>query len=135
MTAVITKEVELARRLSALKRELEVCLDYTTMAAFRSVDKFNSGVITTVNLGAFMRDHGHFASETELLAIVRRLDTDGDASINYGEWTEFLRTPAPVPLPAPLPPVTLPPAPRPLPSYYPYSRYWDDWSYSRYLDS
>merc|ERR1719326_99986 len=129
MTAVITKEVELARRLSALKRELEVCLDYTTMAAFRSVDKFNSGVITTVNLGAFMRDHGHFASETELLAIVRRLDTDGDASINYGEWTEFLRTPAPVP------PVTLPPAPRPLPSYYPYSRYWDDWSYSRYLDS
>lgn len=137
MTAVITKEVELARRLSVLKRDLEVSLDYSTMAAFRSVDKFNSGVITTVNLGAFMRDHGHFASETELLAIVRRLDTDGDASINYSEWTEFLRTPpVPVPLPAPLPP-----APRTLPPYYysryydwPYSRYYDDWRYSSYLD-
>jgi len=138
MTAVITKEVELARRLGALKRDLELGLDYSTMASFRSVDKFNSGVITTVNLGAFMREHGHFASETELLAIVRRLDTDGDASITYGEWTEFLRTPAPSPSPLP-PPVP----PRPLPSYYysryydwrydlPYSRYWDDWRYDTY---
>lgn len=144
MTAVMVKEVELARRLHVLKRELEICLDYSTMASFRSVDKFNSGVITTVNLGAFMRDHGHFASETELLAIVRRLDTDGDACINYSEWTEFLRTPAPLPGPLP-PPVALPPAPLPLPadprplSYYDwpysYSRYYGDWRYgSSYLD-
>lgn len=139
MTAVITKEVELARRLAALKSDLYLGLDYTVMAAFRSVDKNNSGSITTVNLGGFMREHGHFASETELLAIVRRLDTDGDASINYSEWTEFLRE-APAPTPPPLP------LPRPYPSYY-YSRYYDwpyysryhydDWrysSYSSYLD-
>lgn len=140
MTAVITKEVELARRLGALRKDLELCLDYTVMAAFASVDKFNSGVITTVNLGAFMREHGHFASETELLAIVRRLDTDGDASITYGEWTEFMRTP--VAVAAPLPPPVAPP--RPLPSYYysryydwrydvPYSRYYDDWRADSYL--
>lgn len=137
MTAVITKEVELARRLFTLKRDLELGLDYSVMAAFRSVDKYNSGSITTVNLGAFMREHGHFASETELLAIVRRLDTDGDASINYSEWTEFLRTPAA----PPLPPVPLPPVTRPYPWYY-YSRYYDwpyysrydDWRYSSYLD-
>lgn len=137
MTTVIVKEVELARRLSVLKKDLEVCLDYSPMAAFRSIDRLNSGVITTVNLGGFMRDHGHFASETELLAIVRRLDTDGDASIDYREWTEFLRAPPadPLPLPAPVPPA------RPLPSYYysryydwPHYRYWDDWRYSSYLD-
>lgn len=143
MAAVITKEVDLARRLGALRKDLEMGLDYSTMASFRSVDKFNSGVITTVNLGAFMREHGHFASETELLAIVRRLDTDGDASITYGEWTEFLRTPVALPAPlAPLPPPVVPP--RPLPSYYysryydwrydlPYSRYWDDWRYDSSL--
>jgi len=112
------------------------------MAAFRSVDKVNSGLITTVNLGAFMRENGHFASETELLAIVRRLDTDGDASVNYSEWCEFLRavpamTPLPLPLAAPLY------APEPLPLY---SRYYDwpyhargpaayDWQYhSRWAD-
>ena len=63
ITDVIVKEVELARRLHVLKSELALGLDYTPMAAFRSVDKFNSGVITTVNLGAFMRELGHFASE------------------------------------------------------------------------
>lgn len=147
MTAVIVKEVELARRLALLKRDLEVGLDYSTMAAFRSVDRANSGSITTVNLGAFMRDHGHFASETELLAIVRRLDTDGDACISYSEWLEFLRTPAAEPLPLPIPAPVLrepryveevpryveevPPV-RALPSYY-YSRYYD-WPLYRYSD-
>ena len=139
MVAVLVKEIELARRLELLKRDLYAGLDYSVMAAFRSVDRLNTGSITTVNLGAFMRDHGHFASETELLAIVRRLDTDGDASITYSEWLEFLRAPIaeplPLPVPAPLPPV------RTLPSYY-YSRYYDwplyrygdDWRYSSYLD-
>lgn len=126
IAAVITKEVELARRLAALKSELYLGLDYTVMAAFRSIDKHNSGFITTVNLGAFMREHGHFASETELLSIVRRLDTDGDASISYSEWTEFLSERAPLP-PPPLP------APRPYPSYY-YSRYYDWANYDRYHD-
>jgi len=140
MTAVLTKEVELARRLSTLKRDLELGLDYSTMAAFRSVDKFNSGVITTVNLGAFLRDHGHFASETELLAVVRRLDTDGDAAITYSEWLEFLAMPPPLlaPLPAPLPPPV-----RESPYYYsryydwdwPATRYPEDWRHSSYLDA
>lgn len=69
---------------------------------------------------------------------MRRLDTDGDASVNFSEWSEFLRSPAALPLPAPVPPV---PAPRPYPSYYysrlydwPYSRYYDDWKYDSYLD-
>ena len=86
MAALFTKEVELARRLAPLKRELLLCVDYTIEAAFRAVDKSDSGAITTVNLGAFFREHGHSATETELLAIVRRLDTDGDAAIRYKEW-------------------------------------------------
>jgi len=114
------------------------------MAAFRSVDKVNSGIITTVNLGAFMRENGHFASETELLAIVRRLDTDGDASVNYSEWCEFLRAvPAMTPLPLHPMPLAAPLyAPEPLPLY---SRYYDwphhargpaayDWQYHSQLD-
>lgn len=120
MAAVIEKEVILARRVEAGKRDLELGLDYTSTAAFRSVDRYNSGLITTVNLGAFLRDQGHWASEGELLAIVRRIDTDGDASIDLREWAEFLRPaaaptgPATVVVTEPVPPV-LPP------------RYW--WDY------
>lgn len=131
MTDIIVKEVELARRCETLKRDLELCYDYSTMAAFRSVDRVNSTLITTVNLGAFMRENGHFASETELLSIVRRLDTDGDASVNYTEWCEFLRPVAGLgPLPLPVPAPIVEPLPTPI-SYY--SRYYD-WPYHRYSD-
>lgn len=39
MTAVITKEVELARRLAPLKLDVVLCPDYTLNASFKSVDK------------------------------------------------------------------------------------------------
>jgi hypothetical protein len=106
MTTVIEKEIDLQRKLEALKRELEVQYDYSPFAAFRSVDRYNSGLITSVNLGAFLRQNGHFSSEMELLAIIRRVDTDGDASVDYNEFAEFVRPLAPVarPVLAPMPP-------------------------------
>jgi Ca2+-binding EF-hand superfamily protein len=83
--------------VSILKRELEVQYDYSPFAAFRSVDRYNSGRIDTVNCGAFLRQNGHYASEMELLAIIRRIDTDGDACIIYSEFAEFVRPAIPVP--------------------------------------
>ena len=56
------------------------------------MDKYNDGYINSFNLGSFLRSQGHFATETELLAIVRRIDTDGDAKLNYSELAEFLRS-------------------------------------------
>jgi hypothetical protein len=55
LTNVIEKEIDLQRRLETLKRELEVQYDYSPFAAFRSVDRYNSGVIDTVNCGSFLR--------------------------------------------------------------------------------
>lgn len=123
ITAVIEKEVNLARRLEGCKRDLELGLDYTATSAFRSIDRYASGLITTVNLGAFLRDQGHWASETELLAIIRRIDTDGDASVDLRELSEFLRpAAAPTAVSAPVPLLD------PVPPYVPaYRRYW--WDY------
>lgn len=61
------------------------------MSAFRSVDRYNSGAVNVSNLSAFLRTQGHFANETELVAIVRRIDQDGDAAVGYSEWADFLR--------------------------------------------
>jgi hypothetical protein len=55
MTAVIEKEIDLQRRLEVLKRDLQVQYDYAPNAAFRSVDRYNTGRITSVNVGAFLR--------------------------------------------------------------------------------
>ena len=89
---IIEKEIDLQRRQDILKRDLELRYDFSTLSAFRSVDKYNDGRITTFNMGSFLRSCGHYASETELLAIIRRIDTDGDAALSYAEFAEFLRT-------------------------------------------
>ena len=104
LTSVIEKEIDLQRRLEILKRELEVQYDYSPFAAFRSVDRYNSGRLDTVNVGAFLRQNGHYASEMELLAIIRRIDTDGDACVTYSEFAEFVRPAIPAPRPIPSPP-------------------------------
>jgi Ca2+-binding EF-hand superfamily protein len=96
MVNVLEKEIDLQRKLEVLKRELQVQYDYSPLAAFRSIDRYNSGLMTTVNTGAFLRQNGHYASEMELLAIIRRVDTDGDASVDYKEFAEFMQPLAPV---------------------------------------
>ena len=39
---------------------------------------------------AFLREQSHFASNEELAAIVRRIDTDGDELVSYKEFENFL---------------------------------------------
>jgi len=54
-------------------------------------------------MGTFLRAQGHFASEMELTAIVRRIDQNGDATISDSEFADFLRpcgTPSAPPVPS-----------------------------------
>lgn len=83
------------RRLEILKRELETRFDFTPLAAFRSIDRYNVGKIDSISLGTYLRANSHHASEIELLAIIRRIDTDGDACLNFNEFAEFLRSGVP----------------------------------------
>lgn len=64
---VIEMELAMQRRLECLKSELETRFDYTTLAAYRTVDKYNDGSINTLNLSSFLRACGHYANEHELL--------------------------------------------------------------------
>ena len=88
---VIENELTLMRHQDGLRHECEVRYDYNLGAAFRSVDKYNDGRIDTFNLGAFLRSQGHYATEKELLSIIRRIDTDGDARLSFPEFSEFMR--------------------------------------------
>jgi Ca2+-binding EF-hand superfamily protein len=91
ITAVIENEIDLQRRLEGLKRELELQYDYSSHAAWRSIDRNNNGRTDSFEVGTFLRQNGHYASEMELVAIIRRIDTDGDANITYSEFAEFVR--------------------------------------------
>ena len=78
-----------------LKGDLEVRHDYSTYAAYRTIDRYNEGNINTFNLGAFLKNNGYYATEKELLCIIRRMDTDGDAKLSYLEFADFLRSTEP----------------------------------------
>lgn len=76
---------------------MEVRFDYSSYATFRAIDKYNEGYINTFNLSTFLKNNGHYASEKELLAIIRRIDTDGDAKLSYSEFADFIRSSEPRP--------------------------------------
>ena len=79
------------RRLDTLKGDLENRYDWSPLAAFRTVDRFTDSFIDKFNLGRFFRNAGHFASDVEIQAIIRRFDMDADAKIDQTEFSEFLR--------------------------------------------
>lgn len=90
MCDVIEKEIALQRNLESLKADLAACVEYSPSAAHATVDVYRSGLLNTINIADFMRSQGSFLSELELVAIVRRIDTDGSCSLTLREFSEFM---------------------------------------------
>jgi len=74
-----------------LKGDLLVRYDFNNYACFKHIDRDSDGVIDTYNLSNFLKNNGHYASERDLLNIIRRIDTDGDAKLSYEEFADFLK--------------------------------------------
>ena len=56
MTTVFEREIDYARKVNVLKRELLCQYDFSHLAAFRSIDRMGTGRIDTVMLGSFLRN-------------------------------------------------------------------------------
>jgi Ca2+-binding EF-hand superfamily protein len=41
---------------------------------------------------AFLKRTGHYPSEDELVAIIRRLDADADSRVSYAEFSDAIKT-------------------------------------------
>jgi len=92
MSQLIYKEVKLHLKAENIKRSLESSYDFSVRAAFKAVDDWNYNYIDKQNLKRFLRSMGHLASKAEIVAILRRLDLDGDAKINLQEFGEAIKT-------------------------------------------
>ncbi len=92
MRQLIYKEVQLHLKAENIKRSLESSSDFSVRAAFKAVDDWNYNSIDKQNLKRFLRSMGHLASKAEIVAILRRLDLDGDAKINLTEFGEAIKT-------------------------------------------
>ena len=61
-------------------------------AAFNAVDDWNYTYIDTVNLKRFMIKMNYVATRFELVSIIRRVDTDGDAKLKLKEFSESVKS-------------------------------------------
>mgnify|MGYP006087371373 CR=1 FL=1 len=83
MLAVFELELHLLADVEHLKHELASRCDYTPQNAFHSIDKHDDRIISVCNLGTFLRCHGVYSLEQELIQIIRRIDTNGDNKLSF----------------------------------------------------
>lgn len=92
MADVIVKEVNFQRILEDLKRDLEICTDYTWAHAYNTIERIDlAGCLDTENIGEFLASQGEYITEGELTAIVRRMDSSGDCTVSEAEFCEFMK--------------------------------------------
>jgi hypothetical protein len=84
-------EILMFRKCELKRKDLVRRHDFSTYACFRAVDELNEGEINAGNIRAFLKRAGHFPSEDEVAAIVRRIDSDADSRILYAEFSEAIK--------------------------------------------
>lgn len=56
------------------------------------IDDWSYGFLDSRNLRRFLRNMGVLLTKGELVALIRRIDLDGDAKISYEEFYEGIRS-------------------------------------------
>eukprot|EP00349_Pseudokeronopsis_sp_Brazil_P009930 CAMPEP_0202979232 /NCGR_PEP_ID=MMETSP1396-20130829/85442_1 /ASSEMBLY_ACC=CAM_ASM_000872 /TAXON_ID= /ORGANISM="Pseudokeronopsis sp., Strain Brazil" /LENGTH=137 /DNA_ID=CAMNT_0049718571 /DNA_START=251 /DNA_END=664 /DNA_ORIENTATION=- len=92
LTHLLVREVKIQIEAENLKRTLEQRYDFSVQGAFKCMDDWNYGYVDKANLKRFLRQTGHIASKSEIISIIRRFDTDGDAKVNFEEFTEGMKS-------------------------------------------
>jgi Ca2+-binding EF-hand superfamily protein len=59
------------------------------------MDELNYNYLNEANLKIFLRKMGHHTVRKELVAILRRLDLDGDSKISFNEFVEGIKPVSP----------------------------------------
>lgn len=83
-------EIEYHKSLEAAKQSLKRRLDWSNMRAFQTVDNRGEGFLNYNNIMNFCRMNSYRASESEIIAIVRRLDIDADQRITFNEFDNMM---------------------------------------------
>jgi hypothetical protein len=91
-------EIEFHQQVEQLKHDLKRRLDWSNMRAFQTIDNRGEGFLNYNNLMNFCRMNSFRASESEVIAMVRRLDVDADQRITFNEFNEMMDNQQEIPL-------------------------------------
>jgi hypothetical protein len=91
LSSLIQHELLVFKQFERLTYDLERRPDFTPLAVYRCVDRADDGRIDNVNLDQFFRKNGLYYQDSELIALIRRIDTTADQTISHQEMTDFLQ--------------------------------------------
>lgn len=75
---LIKLEIEYHIYTEGVKNSLRRRFDWSNMRAFQTIDNRAEGFLDFSNIMNFCRRNNYYASESDVIAIVRRLDEDAD---------------------------------------------------------
>ena len=77
-------------QLDSLRKDLNNRYDYSTYSCFKALDRDGDGKVDSYELSVFLKNNGRYLNERELMNIIRRIDSNGDATLNFNELCEML---------------------------------------------
>ena len=87
---IISKELVLNQNLEIIKNKLRQRYDYSTQSVFKAVDSRNQNYLGMYSISEFLGKTGFRPTERECVAILRRLDVEGNGKITFTDFAEFL---------------------------------------------
>lgn len=91
LVSLLLEELALMRSMNAVRHALSLQPDWSAMRGFKQLDIENTGVVTHDQLISWLSYNGHHASEEEIISIIRRIDLDQDAVLNFHEFEKSLQ--------------------------------------------
>jgi len=91
LTELLEREIRWHSKMEIRKQEMSRRYDWSASASFNAIDSIRLGYVEHRHIADFLKRNGHYATESELIAIVRRLDVDADQRITFDEWAEAIR--------------------------------------------
>jgi len=82
------RELNVHIKMEMLKHQLHKCADWNTRAAFNLLDSQRQGFINHFNLYGFLNQNSYDASDEELIAVIRRIEGQGNGTVEYEEFVQ-----------------------------------------------
>lgn len=76
LARLLYKEIQAYSAIEDIRQELWMRRDFSLLDGFDTIDRYRDGYVTEYSLKTFLSRNGHYITDDDVLAIMRRLDHD-----------------------------------------------------------
>lgn len=91
LSKMLSKELQFAAQIEIMKQDISSYMEFDPKAVFDEIDVEGTHYLDTYNLKQFLMRHAYLPNDNLLMAIIRRIDLDCDAKLNFAEFYDAVR--------------------------------------------